>query len=29
MHGFQQQLPGARAEQYWMVMERVFSLGEQ
>ena len=29
MHGFQQQLPGARADQYWMVMERVFSLAEQ
>ncbi len=29
MHGFQQQLPGARADQYWMVMERVFSLDEQ
>jgi L-rhamnose mutarotase len=29
MHGFQQQLPGAQADQYWMVMERVFSLDEQ
>jgi L-rhamnose mutarotase len=29
MHGFQQQLRGARADQYWMVMERVFSLDEQ
>jgi L-rhamnose mutarotase len=29
MHGFQRQLPGARADQYWMVMERVFSLEEQ
>jgi L-rhamnose mutarotase len=29
MHGFQRQLPGARADQYWMVMERVFSLDEQ
>jgi L-rhamnose mutarotase len=29
MHGFQQQLPGARADQYWTVMERVFSLDEQ
>jgi L-rhamnose mutarotase len=29
MHGLQQQLPGARADQYWMVMERVFSLDEQ
>jgi L-rhamnose mutarotase len=29
MHGFQQQLPGARADQYWMEMERVFSLAEQ
>jgi L-rhamnose mutarotase len=29
MHGFQRQLPGARGDQYWMVMERVFSLAEQ
>jgi L-rhamnose mutarotase len=29
MHGFQRQLPGAKADQYWMVMERVFSLAEQ
>jgi L-rhamnose mutarotase len=29
MHGFQQQLPGAGADQYWMEMERVFSLDEQ
>ena len=29
MHGFQQQLPEARADQYWMEMERVFSLAEQ
>ena len=29
MHGFQQRLPGAGADQYWMVMERVFSLDEQ
>jgi L-rhamnose mutarotase len=29
MHGFQQQLPGAKPDQYWMVMERVFSLDEQ
>jgi L-rhamnose mutarotase len=29
MHGFQQQLPGARADQYWTVMEKVFSLDEQ
>ena len=29
MHGFQQQLPEARADQWWMVMERVFSLDEQ
>ena len=29
MHGFQQQLPEARADQYWMVMDRVFSLAEQ
>jgi L-rhamnose mutarotase len=29
MHRFQQQLPGARTDQYWMVMERVFSLDEQ
>jgi L-rhamnose mutarotase len=29
MHGFQQQLPGAGTDQYWMLMERVFSLDEQ
>ena len=29
MHGFQQQLPGARTDQYWMEMDRVFSLAEQ
>jgi L-rhamnose mutarotase len=29
MHGFQQQLSGARPDQYWMVMDRVFSLDEQ
>jgi L-rhamnose mutarotase len=29
MHGFQKQLPGAAPDQYWMVMERVFSLAEQ
>jgi L-rhamnose mutarotase len=29
MHGFQQQLPEARADQWWMVMDRVFSLEEQ
>ena len=29
MHGFQQQLPGAQAGQYWMEMDRVFSLEEQ
>jgi L-rhamnose mutarotase len=29
MHGFQEQLPGARADQYWMEMERVFSLADQ
>jgi L-rhamnose mutarotase len=29
MHGFQQQLAGARADQYWMEMDRVFSLAEQ
>lgn len=30
MHGFQQQLPGTRADEYWwMPMERVFSLAEQ
>jgi L-rhamnose mutarotase len=29
MHGFQQQLPGARSDQYWTVMERVFNLDEQ
>jgi L-rhamnose mutarotase len=29
MHGFQKQLPGAQPDQYWMVMERVFSLADQ
>jgi L-rhamnose mutarotase len=29
MHGFQQQLPGAQPDQYWMVMERVFNLADQ
>ena len=29
MHGFQKQLPEARADQYWMEMDRVFSLAEQ
>jgi L-rhamnose mutarotase len=29
MHGFQQQLPGSRPDQYWMEMERVFTLDEQ
>jgi L-rhamnose mutarotase len=29
MHRFQRQLPGAAAGQYWMEMERVFSLEEQ
>jgi L-rhamnose mutarotase len=29
MHGFQQQLRGAQAGQYWMEMDRVFSLEEQ
>jgi L-rhamnose mutarotase len=29
MHGFQKQLPGARPDQYWMVMDRVFSLAQQ
>lgn len=29
MHRFQQQLPGAAAGQWWMVMDRVFSLAEQ
>jgi len=29
MHGFQQQLPGARPNQYWTVMEKMFSLEEQ
>jgi hypothetical protein len=29
MHGFQKQLPGARPDQYWMVMERVFNLADQ
>ena len=29
MQGFQQQLPEARHDQWWMVMERIFSLDEQ
>jgi L-rhamnose mutarotase len=29
MRGFQQQLPGAEAGQWWMAMERVFCLAEQ
>jgi len=29
MHGFQQQLAGARPDQYWMPMERVFNLADQ
>jgi L-rhamnose mutarotase len=29
MRGFQQQLPGTRADEWWAVMERVFSLEEQ
>jgi L-rhamnose mutarotase len=29
MHGFQQQLAGARPDQYWVVMERVFNLADQ
>jgi L-rhamnose mutarotase len=29
MHSFQQQLPQARPGQWWMVMDRVFSLAEQ
>jgi L-rhamnose mutarotase len=29
MHGFQQQLPSAGPDQYWMVMERVFNLEDQ
>jgi L-rhamnose mutarotase len=29
MHGFQQQLPGSGPDQYWMEMERVFTLDEQ
>lgn len=29
MHGFQKQLPGAKPEQYWMEMERVFNLADQ
>ena len=29
MHGFQQQLPGAGADQYWLVMDRVFRLDDQ
>src|ERR1700754_3038148 len=29
MHGFQQQLPGAKPDQWWTEMERVFSLEEQ
>lgn len=29
MHGFQQQLPNARPDQWWIPMERVFSLAAQ
>jgi len=29
MHGFQKQLPGSGADQWWTVMECVFSLAEQ
>ena len=29
MHGFQKQLPGAKPDQYWMVMDRVFNLADQ
>jgi L-rhamnose mutarotase len=29
MHRFQQKLRGAEPDQYWTVMERVFSLDEQ
>lgn len=29
MHGFQQQLPDAARDQWWIPMERVFSLAEQ
>ena len=29
MHGFQHQLPGSAAGQWWTVMERVFHLAEQ
>jgi hypothetical protein len=29
MHGFQQQLPGAGPDQYWLVMDRVFRLDDQ
>jgi L-rhamnose mutarotase len=29
MHGLQQQLPEARPDQWWMVMDRVFDLGSQ
>lgn len=29
MHGFQQQLPGARPEHWWVEMDRVFSLAKQ
>jgi L-rhamnose mutarotase len=29
MHKFQQQLPEARHDQWWMVMDKIFSLDEQ
>ena len=29
MHGFQQQLPGSKPDQYWMEMEKVFDLEDQ
>jgi L-rhamnose mutarotase len=29
MRRFQQQLPGARADQWWTLMEKIFSLEEQ
>jgi L-rhamnose mutarotase len=29
MHGFQKQLPNAKPEQWWMVMDRVFNLADQ
>jgi L-rhamnose mutarotase len=29
MHRFQRQLPGAKADQWWMVMDRVFNLADQ